>query len=104
MISPDEPVTLRFITRELSELTAWCVFEPNDDATRRRLEAVVAGWLDELWRSGHLLGATSREAYSVRVDGTDVDLALGRYTLTAAINLRTGGRRDIRMVVPGHSG
>lgn len=62
--------------------TQWVVFEPNTPTTWLRIRASVEGFLDQLWRSGALLGATPKEAYQVRVGlgqtmtQTDIDLGL----------------------------
>ena len=61
--------------------TNWVVFEPNDAALWDRVSLTVRDFLDGLWRSGMLVGATPAEAYFVEIGPATMsreDIANGR--------------------------
>lgn len=71
-----------FVETSVDRGTQWVVFEPNTATTWLRIKASLEGFLDQLWRSGALAGATAEQAYRVRVGlgqtmtETDIDLGL----------------------------
>ena len=48
--------------------TQWVVFEPNDFALWQRLKRDVTSFLNVVWRSGALFGATPDDAFYVKCD------------------------------------
>ena len=57
-----------FIKKSIYEGTQQFVFEPNGERTWGKLTTVVEAFLNGIWRSGGLKGATAAEAYRVRCD------------------------------------
>jgi phage tail sheath protein FI len=62
--------TLIYLQKALSDLTQFAVFEPNDAALWRRLNATVSSFLTNFWSQGGLRGATPQQAFFVKVDST----------------------------------
>lgn len=60
--------TLIYLTKSLKDLTAFAIFEPNNETLWRRLEATVNGFLTQFWSQGGLRGATPAQAFFVKVD------------------------------------
>jgi phage tail sheath protein FI len=56
------------IKNNIEERTQWVIFEPNSESLWSRYRIAVSRYLYEIWRSGILVGAQSREAYFVRCD------------------------------------
>jgi phage tail sheath protein FI len=76
------------ISREIAEITKWVISMPNDERTWSRVRETVSGYLDQLWRNGDLVGATTSEAYFVRCDSdtnTACDRKIGRLTILVGI-------------------
>ncbi|MBI5876489.1 MAG: phage tail sheath family protein [Chloroflexi bacterium] len=48
--------------------TQWIVFEPNDQVLWRQIRRDVSAFLNVVWRSGALFGATAEEAFYVKCD------------------------------------
>jgi len=46
----------------------WSVFEPNDTALWEKLRRTIGEFLNRVWRSGALFGATAAQAYYVKCD------------------------------------
>jgi uncharacterized protein len=46
----------------------WSVFEPNDLALWEKLKRTIGEFLNRVWRSGALFGATAEQAYYVKCD------------------------------------
>jgi hypothetical protein len=61
---------LIMIEEAINEGTQWTVFEPNNRDLWRQIDRVARSFLDGLWHSGMLDGATAEEAYFVRCDDT----------------------------------
>ncbi|MGH2533467.1 MAG: phage tail sheath family protein [Thermomicrobiales bacterium] len=57
-----------FIEESIDHSTQWVVFEPNDEDLWARLSRDVTAFLDRVWRSGALFGATPDEAFYVKCD------------------------------------
>lgn len=63
--------TLIYLRKALTDLTQFAIFEPNDEALWRRLNATVSGFLTGFWSQGGLRGATPQQAFFVKVDATN---------------------------------
>jgi phage tail sheath protein FI len=63
--------TLIYLRKALTDLTEFAIFEPNDAALWRRLDATVSSFLTNFWGQGGLSGATPSEAFFVKVDSTN---------------------------------
>lgn len=59
-----------FIEESLLRGTRWAVFEPNGEPLWGRIRLDVGAFMDSLFRQGAFQGASPREAYFVRCDGT----------------------------------
>jgi uncharacterized protein len=72
---------LSMIEKALEQSLSWTVFEPNNTQLWAEIDRVVRSFLESLFRSGILDGATSEEAYFVRCDektNTPSEAELGR--------------------------
>jgi phage tail sheath protein FI len=63
--------TLIYLRKSLTELTQFAVFEPNNQALWRRLNASISTFLTEFWSQGGLKGNVPSEAYFVKIDSTN---------------------------------
>jgi phage tail sheath protein FI len=63
--------TLIYLRKALTDLTEFAIFEPNDAALWRRLDATVSSFLTSFWGQGGLAGATPAAAFFVKVDATN---------------------------------
>jgi hypothetical protein len=63
--------TLIYLRKALTDLTEFAIFEPNDTALWRRLDATVSSFLTNFWSQGGLAGATPSAAFFVKVDSTN---------------------------------
>ena len=59
---------IMMIIEVVDERAQQLVFEPNNTELWRRIERVIGAFLDQIWRTGMLDGATADEAYYVRCD------------------------------------
>jgi uncharacterized protein len=57
---------LIMIRRTLAILTQWAVFEPNNHATRNKLQIVISTFLHSLWARGALSGAKPEQAFFIK--------------------------------------
>ncbi|NTU83253.1 MAG: phage tail sheath family protein [Chloroflexales bacterium] len=57
-----------FIEESIYEGTQWVVFEPNDMDTWERVKRTITAFLNRVWSSGALFGATADEAFYVKCD------------------------------------
>jgi hypothetical protein len=57
-----------FIEESIQEGIRWAVFEPNDLSLRKALVRTVSEFLERVWSSGALFGATPAEAFYVVCD------------------------------------
>jgi phage tail sheath protein FI len=60
--------TLIYLRKALTDLTEFAIFEPNDEALWRRIEAGISTFLTDFWSKGGLRGATPQAAFFVKVD------------------------------------
>ncbi len=63
--------TLIYLRKALTDLTEFAIFEPNDEALWRRVNATVSGFLTGFWSQGGLRGATPQQAFFVKIDATN---------------------------------
>ena len=78
------------VSQSVKRGTRWVVFEPNDETLWKSIRRDVGAFLNTLWRSGALMGATANEAYFVKCDSettTQADIDAGR--VIAHIGLAT---------------
>lgn len=63
------PVRRLFIFAEesIKKATEFVVFEPNDKNTWDRVRGLISNFLTNLWRDGALAGATTKDAFFVKV-------------------------------------
>jgi uncharacterized protein len=57
-----------FIEESIEQSTQWVVFEPNDEDLWARVARDITAFLDRVWRTGALFGATADEAFYVKCD------------------------------------
>lgn len=101
--------TVQMVERSLLQALQWVVFEPNDEPLWAAVRGQVDGFLHMLFRQGAFHGASARDAYYLRCDGTTmtaVDIESGRLIvelglalvkpaefLTLRLQLKTAGTR-----------
>lgn len=59
-----------FLEESIKKNTNWVVFEPNDQGLWDRVQRTIENFLTTVWRSGALMGASTAEAFFVKVDRT----------------------------------
>lgn len=62
--------TLIYLSKSLKDLTEFAVFEPNDEALWRRINATCNSFLTGFWSNGGLRGASPEQAFFVKCDST----------------------------------
>lgn len=62
--------SLNYLNYALKNVTAFAVFEPNDNNLWRKITGVVEGLLYDFWREGGLVGTNPTEAFYVKCDST----------------------------------
>lgn len=70
-----------FVEESIRANTNWVVFEPNDTTLWTRVNITISAFLETLWRSGMLAGATPEESYFVEIGAstmTEDDIKNGR--------------------------
>jgi phage tail sheath protein FI len=70
-----------FVEQSIKLATNWVVFEPNNTSLWMRVQLTVGSFLDTLYRSGMLAGASAAEAYFVEIGPTTMsqdDILNGR--------------------------
>ena len=63
--------TLIYLRKVLTDLTQFAIFEPNDQALWRRLNATITTTLTQFWSEGGLKGGTPSQAFFVKIDNTN---------------------------------
>lgn len=63
--------TLNYIKYSLKSLSAYSVFEPNDERLWNKLVQDIGSFLTNFWRQGGLKGKTSADAFFVICDSTN---------------------------------
>lgn len=56
-----------YLEETIKANTSWVVFEPNDEALWLRVNRTITGFLEGVWRSGALVGASAAEAFFVNI-------------------------------------
>jgi hypothetical protein len=77
-----------YVERSLELGTQWTVFEPNDQNLWAQVTRSISNFLNLVWRSGGLMGATAEEAYFVKCDTTTMsqaDIDAGRLIVVIGI-------------------
>lgn len=77
-----------FVEESIRVNTNWVVFEPNDTTLWTRVNITISAFLDTLWRSGMLAGATPEESYFVEIGAstmTQDDINNGRLICNVGI-------------------
>lgn len=72
---------MAYLERSIERDMQWVVFEPNDSALWKEVQARISDFLHAEWRSGALVGVKPEEAFFVRCDRTTMsqsDLDAGR--------------------------
>jgi phage tail sheath protein FI len=59
---------LLFVEESIQEGIQWAVFEPNDLTLWKKLNRTISEFLTRVWRAGALFGATSDQAFYVKID------------------------------------
>ncbi|TQF06862.1 phage tail sheath family protein [Kitasatospora acidiphila] len=70
-----------FVEKSVDRGLQWLVFEPNAEPTWAKVRRTLDTFLENVWRSGALMGTTKEEAYFVRCDRTTMstdDILNGR--------------------------
>ncbi len=71
-----------YVMESIKASTNWVVFEPNDATLWQRVNLTISSFLESLWRTGMLSGASADEAYFVEIGpGTTMtmdDIRAGR--------------------------
>lgn len=62
--------TLIYLKKSMKDLTAFAVFQNNDQRLWSQLRTVLGVFLNTFWQSGGLRGATPASAFFVKCDGT----------------------------------
>lgn len=77
-----------FVEESIRVNTSWVVFEPNDTTLWTQVNITISAFLDTLWRSGMLAGATPEESYFVEIGAstmTQDDINNGRLICNVGI-------------------
>lgn len=83
--------TLGMLRRDLTSLTRFAIFEPNDDALWNLITRSITQYLNGLMQQGVLKGSTESEAFFVKCDGENnlaSTVAVGRVNVTVGVALR----------------
>lgn len=83
--------TMLQVKKRLQDLTAFAVFEPNDERLWERVRNVCGTYLRELWQQGGLKGATQEQAFFVKCDATNntpTSLADGELNIEVGVALQ----------------
>lgn len=70
-----------YVEESIKANTNWVVFEPNDTTLWARVRVTVSTFLENMWRSGMLAGASPSEAFFVEIGSSTMtrdDIANGR--------------------------
>lgn len=60
--------SLQYLTRALTNITQFALFEPNDEVLWGRVRSTIDSFLYGFWNRGGLKGATAAQAYYVKCD------------------------------------
>ncbi|HMV67487.1 MAG TPA: phage tail sheath subtilisin-like domain-containing protein [Myxococcota bacterium] len=59
-----------FVEKSIDKGTQWVVFEPNNEQLWARVVSTIEAFLFGVWKTGALMGTTSKEGFFVRCDRT----------------------------------
>ncbi len=79
---------LIYLEQSISKGLAWAVFEFNNEALWTKVKVLIESFLNEILRTGMLMGAKPQEAYFVKVDRTTMtqsDIDSGRLMVLIGI-------------------
>ncbi|HEY8209535.1 MAG TPA: phage tail sheath C-terminal domain-containing protein [Myxococcaceae bacterium] len=62
-----------FLERSIDVGTQWAVFEPNNERLWANIRETISSFLESQWKTGALLGASTKEAFFVRCDRSTMD-------------------------------
>jgi phage tail sheath protein FI len=62
-----------FLERSIDVGTQWAVFEPNGERLWANIRETISSFLENQWKTGALLGASTKEAFFVRCDRSTMD-------------------------------
>jgi len=62
-----------FLERSIDVGTQWAVFEPNGERLWANIRETISSFLENQWKTGALLGTSTKEAYFVRCDRSTMD-------------------------------
>jgi len=82
--------SLQYIKKQLTDLSAFAVFENNDTFLWRRLDTVISNFLLGYWSEGGLRGNSQNQAFFVKVDETTTtftDMQNGRVNIEVGVAL-----------------
>ena len=82
--------SLQYIKKQLTDLSAFAVFENNDTFLWRRLDTVISSFLLGYWSEGGLRGNSQNQAFFVKVDETTTsfaDMQNGRVNIEVGVAL-----------------
>jgi len=82
--------SLQYIKKQLTDLSAFAVFENNDTFLWRRLDTVINNFLLGYWSEGGLRGNSQNQAFFVKVDETTTsftDMQNGRVNIEVGVAL-----------------
>jgi hypothetical protein len=82
--------SLQYIKKQLTDLSAFAVFENNDTFLWRRLDTVISNFLLGYWSQGGLRGNSQNQAFFVKVDETTTsftDMQNGRVNIEVGVAL-----------------
>lgn len=92
---PDRYVSIRrtlgMLRKDLTSITRFAIFEPNDATLWGLLTSTVTKYLNSLMQNGTLKGNTENAAFYVKCDGENnppSQVAVGRVNLTVGVALR----------------
>jgi hypothetical protein len=77
-----------FLEHSIEKNTKWAVFEPNNEALWLKMRLTIESFLNEVWRTGALMGTRPQEAFFVRCDRstmTQSDLDNGRLVVLIGV-------------------
>ncbi len=82
--------TLNMLRKELTEITRFAIFEPNDGVLWNLITQTITQYLNQLMQSGVLRGNTEAEAFFVKCDAENNPpslVAVGRVNVTVGVAL-----------------
>lgn len=79
--------TLIYLRKQLTDLTAFAVFEPNNELLWNRISTTIESSLVSLWQQGGLRGNTPADAFYVKCDS---DTNTNNAVLNGEVNVEVG--------------